>query len=278
MQPKSRSAVLSLAGGADKIGTPRMNPSGPRQLRDTANEMLDAFIKAVEQNYSDRPVAAADLRRLAEALKSSAEFDAVYEKAYGELQVQAVAQALAVAHDAQRVEMFHRVVTHPLDPLLDSETISREALPNFFHFMRLVLGEEVDAFQQRCVEAHDDLKAKLGDDFNWDVFYADARTKLVLYEVLLRIAEAFRRFDMRKEWFIGLMQYSPATIGVASNVFVPNPHRDKSWTFGTDEFAQMFRHLFAPVRNMTDSDRALFTSKLGTAPDQAFAALFRNLG
>jgi hypothetical protein len=257
-------------------GTASMS-NGPRQIRDTANELLDAFIRAIEQTHADKSITAPELRRVAEALKASPDFDALYDRAYEELQSQALAHALAVEHDAQRVEMFHRVVTHPLDALLDNEVIARDALPNFFNFLRLVLGDEVDAFQARCVEAHDEIKAKAGDAFTWDMFYADDRAKLILYEVLARIADAFKRFDARKEWFIGLMQYAPTTIGVASNVYVPNP-KAKTWSFGPDEFAQMFQHLFKPVRDMSAADHALFTQKLGRTPEDAFAPLFRQIG
>lgn len=251
--------------------------NGSRQIRDAANELLDAFIRVVEQRHPRTPVDAAELHRIADALKASPDFDALYDRAYGELQNQALAHALALERDAQRVEMFHRVVTHPLDPLLDSGVIDRDALPNFFNFLRLVLGDEVDAFQERCVAAHDELKAAAGDGFTWDMLYGDDRAKLVLYEVLMRMADAFKRFDARKEWFIGLMQYAPTTIGVASNVYVPNP-RAKTWAFGDTEFTQMFRHLFRPIREMSDADRALFQAKLGRAPADVFAALFRQIG
>jgi hypothetical protein len=257
-------------------GTASMT-NGPRQIRDTANELLDAFIRAIEQAHAGKPVSPAELRHVAEALKASPDFDALYDRAYHELQNQALAHALAIEHDAQRVEMFHRVVTHPLDDLLDNEVIARDALPNFFNFLRLVLGDGVDAFQERCVEAHDAIKAAAGESFTWDKFYADDRAKLVLYEVLLRIADAFKRFDARKEWFIGLMQYAPTTIGVASNVFVPNP-KAHDWKFGPDEFTQMFRHLFKPVRDMSAADKALFTQKLGRTPEDVFTPLFRQIG
>jgi hypothetical protein len=278
VRQSARERALALAIPASgSEGTARMTNTGPRQIRDAANELLDAFIRAIEQSYADRPVNAGDLRRVAEALKASPDFDALFDRAFSEVQTQALAHALAQAHDAQRVEMFHRVLTHPLDPLLDAEVIHRDALPNFFNFLRLVLGDAVDAFQERCVATHDELKAKAGEDFTWDVFYADDRVKLVLYEVLVRIAEAFKRFDARKEWFIGLMQYSPTTIGVASNVYVPNPKAGK-WVFGESEFTQMFRHLFKPVRNLTKQEHELFATKLGRTPEEAFDPLFRNFG
>lgn len=251
--------------------------SGPQQIRAAANELLEAFIRAIEQTYAGKSLTAAELRRVGEALKASPEFEPLYEKAFSELQSQAIAHALAQAHDAQRVELFHRVLTQPLDKLLDAEVISRDALPNFFNFLRLILGEEVDAFQQRCVEAHDELKAKAGDGFTWDMLYADPRAKLVLYEVLARIADTFKRFDARKDWFIGLMQYAPTTIGVASNVYVPNP-KAKTWIFGPDQFTEMFRHLFAPVRTLSADDQALIAAKLGKTPDAAYGALLHQIG
>jgi hypothetical protein len=219
----------------------------------------------------------ADLRKVAEALKASPDFDALFDRAFTDVQNQALSHALAQAHDAQRVELFHRVMTHPLDPLLDAEVISRDALPNFFNFLRLVLGDAVDEFQQRCVDAHDEIKANAGENFTWEMLYADNRAKLVLYEVLARIADAFKRFDARKDWFIGLMQYSPTTIGVASNVFVPNPKAGK-WVFGEAEFTKMFQHLFQPVRRLSQRDHELFATKLGRTPDEVFQPLFRNIG
>jgi len=275
-KPRISSLAYQLTGESER--PPPMTEGGPRKIRETANTLLDAFVQAVEKAYDGRAVTPAELQKIADALKTSKDFDTTYEKAFADLQTQALAYALAQAHDAARVEMFHRVMTHPLDPLLESEVLHREALPNFFNFLRLVLGEEVDIFQQRCLEAHDELKAKFGDAFTWDMLYTDERAKVVLFTVLMRIAAAFKRFDARKDWFIGLMQYSPTNIGLTSNVFVPNPNRDKNWTFGEGEFKQMFKYLFAPVRAMSVADTELFTAKLGTSPDKVFSAFFRELG
>jgi hypothetical protein len=250
-----------------------MTQRGPRQLRETANTLLDAFIRAVEQADAGGKLSLADLTRVAEALKASPDLEPIYERAYAEI----ASGVLHESQEAQRVEVFHRLMTHPLDPLLDAGDLSRDALPNFFNFLRLVLGEEVDTLQARCVEVHDALSAKFGDAFTWDMFFTDERAKLILYRVLARVAETFKRFEPRRDWFISVMQYTPATIGVAHNVFVPNKGRE-TYTFGEAEFKRMFRHLFAPVKAMSEADRALFERELGTSPDAAFAQLFRELG
>lgn len=250
-----------------------MTDRGPRQLRETANTLLDAFIRAVEQADAGGKLSLADLTRVADALKASPELEPIYERAYAEI----ASGVMQQAQEAQRVEVFHRLMTHPLDPLLDAGELSRDALPNFFNFLRLVLGEEVDTLQEQSVALHDELKAKFGDAFTWDMVYTDERAKLILFRVLARIAETFKRFEPRRDWFISVMQYTPASIGVAHNVFVPNKGRE-SYVFGEAEFRRMFRHLFAPVKSMSEADRALYEREFGASPDAAFAALLRELG
>lgn len=251
---------------------PLMSSRGASQIRETANMLLDAFIEAVERGFGDNRPSATDLKRLAAALKESPDLEPIYEKTFAELQT----GVLHHANEAQRVEVFHRLMTRPLDPLLDSEQLSRDALPNFFNFLRLVLGEEVDTLQARCVEIHDELKAAHGEAFTWDRFYADRRAKAVLYRVLARIAETFRRFEPRRDWFIGIMQYTPASIGITSTVFVQNKNRD-FYLFGIDEFTRMFRHLFAPVKELAAEDRSLFERELGATPESVFGPLFKEL-
>ena len=71
--------------------------------------------------------------------------------------------------------------------------------------------------------------------------------------------------------------YAPTTIGVASNVFVPNPKAGK-WIFGETEFTKMFQALFQPVRKLSPRDQELFVGKVGRTPDEVFQPLFRNIG
>lgn len=259
---------------ASKQGTSPMTQRGSQQIRDAANAVLDAFLKSVHQARGEQPLTVAELRHLAAAFRNATELEPLYEKAFAGMQQ----DALSAAYDAQRVEIFHRVMTHPLDPMLEAEELSREALPNFFNFLRLVLGDGVDELQAQCAKAHDELKAKMGDAFTWDALYADPRAKQALWQVLLRVAEAFKRFDARRDWFIGLMQYAPASVSIASNAYVPTPHRDKDWIFGPREFTRMFRCLFAPVKAMTPEDAASFKAAFGKTPEETFTPLLRELG
>jgi hypothetical protein len=276
LPPATRPALIltdRVDAGAETEGS-AMPSRGARQIRETANTLLDAFITAVEQAFRDARPSVDDLRKVAAALKETPDLDVVYEKAYGDLQ----SGVLSQAKEAQRVEVFHRLMTHPLDPLLDSGQLSRDALPNFFNFLRLVLGEDVDILQAQCVAIHDEIKEAAGETFTWDAFYADPRAKAVLYRVLARIADAFRRFETRRDWFIGVMQYTPTSISLSSNAFMPNKNRDTSYIFGPDEFQRMFRHLFAVVKNPGEAERAVIERELGAAPEQIFGPLLQELG
>lgn len=250
-----------------------MPSRGARQIRETANTLLDAFISAVEQAFRDTRPSVDDLRTVAAALKETTDLDPVYEKAYGDLQTGVLSQA----NEAKRVEVFHRLMTHPLDPLLEADQLNREALPNFFNFLRLVLGEEVDALQEQCVVIHDEIKLAAGDAFSWEAFYADPRAKAVLYRVLAKIAGAFKRFETRRDWFIEVMQYNPASIGLSAHAFMTNKNRDTSYIFGVPDFTAMFRHLFAPVNDLNEADRAVATDALGADPDQVFGPIIEQL-
>src|SRR5262245_29754162 len=101
-----------------------MSRSGASHIRQTANTLLDAFINAVEKGFGENRPSPCDLKKLAEALKASPDLEPVYERAFADLQNSVLSQA----NEAQRVEVFHRLMTRPLDPLLDSEALSREAL------------------------------------------------------------------------------------------------------------------------------------------------------
>src|SRR5258708_26316573 len=79
VRQSARERALALAiPGSGSEGTARMTNTGPRQIRDAANELLDAFIRAIEQSYAGRPVNAADLRRVADRLQGSPPFDPLF--------------------------------------------------------------------------------------------------------------------------------------------------------------------------------------------------------
>src|SRR5258708_2813585 len=139
VRQSARERALALAiPGSGSEGTARMTNTGPRQIRDAANELLDAFIRAIEQSYAGRPVNAADLRRVADALKGSPDFDALFDRAFSDVQSQALAHAPPQAHAAHRVGMFHPVLTPPPDPLPAAPALNPAPRPHFLQFLPLL--------------------------------------------------------------------------------------------------------------------------------------------
>jgi hypothetical protein len=180
----------------------------------------------------------------------------------------------------KRGDPFHRLMTHPLSGALADGRLSRDMLVNYFSFLHLVLGDARDELAARCVDILADVRKKERLDFSWDAFYDDPRCRLILWSVLTRIAESFRRFEIRRDWFISLMQNRPQAISIASNAFVPrlagHPSEDIA-PFGPAEFNEMFICLFGHLRHLPAGESRLFETHFGAPPEAIFGPFFRAL-
>lgn len=177
----------------------------------------------------------------------------------------------------RRADSFGRLLVHPLAELLQSEAISRTLLPNYFNFLHLVLGDQQAALAKDCEE----ILAGLRQDpqFTWDFFYGDPRAKAVQWAVLMRIVEAFKRFEPRRDWFIGLMQNRMHAVSLAPNVFVPLAHseEDNKVVFAKPQFDLLFGALFRPLLRLSGEDDATFTRLFGASPATLIAPLVEKL-
>ncbi len=187
-------------------------------------------------------------------------------------------QALATqVMQERRGDPFRRLLCHPLTDLLESDQISRNLLPNYFNFLHLVLGDQLGDFAHQCEEILLDIKRE--PHFTWDFFYDDLRAKKVLWEVLMRVAETFKRFDIRRDWFIGLMQNRMHALSLAPNAFVPLAHteEDNQVTFGKAQFDLLFGALYRPLLRMPGDDDAAFTRQFGAPPARLIGPLVEKL-
>ncbi len=141
-----------------------------------------------------------------------------------------------------------------------------------------MLGDETEALSRLCVTICKDERHEDGVD--WDAFYADERAKYVLWTALHRIAASFRRFDARREWFIGLMQNSSTAMSLGSTAFVPLPpeHEPKEpHPFGAEQFKIVFAALFGPPRALSIEDEAHFAEAMNASPEKVFGDMWANL-
>lgn len=241
-----------------------MSSRGQKLLRSTTNHVLDALLSAAERAFHGGPVSVQGLRDIVAGLKTSSQFDDFYRRAYDD--VVELVDLEKIEH--KRTNAFGRLIIHQLGDLLDHGTLDRALLPNIFSFLHLVLGDDAQTYGDRCAEILADVKTDLGEDFSWDAFYGDPAAKLVLWHTLTRIAVSFKRWDLRKDWFIKLMQYTPTTVSLGQSAFVVREldHAEEPRVFGNREFCAFFTALFAPLTHIEPADEALFKKEFGTDP------------
>ena len=116
-------------------------------------------------------------------------------------------------------------------------------------------------------------------DFTWDAFYDDPEAKQVLWHTLVRISASFKRYELRKDWFIKLMQYRPTTVSLASNAFMTREHdpSEEPIHFGEREFCIFFHALFDPLQNLSPRDDAAFRKEFGSDPHHLIGEFLVNL-
>jgi hypothetical protein len=251
-----------------------MTQWGRDNLRRLVTHVLDAFVEAMDRQHGGSVVTITEMKAVARALENSTTLDAVIGATYNRVRDDAAKELVR----NRRREPFKRLVCHPLSDALDGGRLSRDILPNYFNFLHLVLGDESEALSRLCVTICKDEKHEDGVD--WDAFYADDRAKYVLWTVLHRIAASFRRFDVRRDWFIGLMQNKQTAVSIGSNAFVPLPPEsepEKPHPFGAEAFNILFAALFGPMRKLSIEDEAHFTEVMQEAPEKVFGEMWANL-
>jgi hypothetical protein len=236
-----------------------MSIDGRKELHRFAHSVLGAYLLAA----ADRVRPQADL--LAVAAKDflgSERCDQLVDQ-FMKTMVQALATEL---NKERRADPFRRLLCHPLTELLDSGALSRTLLNNYFGFLHLVLGDGQDQLAGECQALIDELRQD--PHFSWDMFYQDERAKALLWTVLVRINETFKRFEVRRDWFIGLMQNRTHAVSLAPNAFIPLPRSEEEDTalFGLAEFNLMFTALFRPLLRLTAAESGHFTKLFGAPP------------
>jgi hypothetical protein len=238
-----------------------------------AARILGDFLRMVDERHRDSPVQASQLRALQQTYLASAQFAAVLHQAHSRL-------LDAAAHELlrqKRSDPFHRLLVHPFTEVLEDGRLSRDLLVNYFSLLHLVLGDARDRLSDQCSAILDELRDPDALAFSWDSFYQDSRAKQVLWQVLVRIAESFRRFELRREWFIGLMQNRPQAVSLGTSAFLPRHMSEPSQQFGVAEFNLMFGRLYAPLRDLSGAEAAAFERQFGASPEQLLGSFFAEL-
>jgi len=255
-----------------------MGSRGPNHLRRTTNAVLDALIQSAEAAYRGTPPGLNALHQIVENLKGSAAFDDFYRRSYREIMEIVASEEL----EQMRSNAFGRLMVLPLAELFDIGVFDRALLTNVFQFFHLVLGDDADVYGAQCRSVIEDLRARRGDAFTWEDFYTDPRAKLVQWRTLVRISASFKRWELRKDWFLKLMQYTPATVSMGQSAFIvkdsPNGRQpSEPWIFGDHEFCRFFQALFSPLTDMPRVEEQAFREEFGADPHHLIGQFLQNL-
>ncbi len=253
-------------------GTRREMASGATTaLRRQMAATLDMAAQVIDATIRERALRPGDGKRLIDALKQSPWFDGLASRA-----LMAIEAELPHVERDRRKDLFQRLMVWPLESLLASGMIDRRYLSNYFAFYRHLLGDDRDELQIECDAVADEIFVH-GSDRNWAAFYQDPRIQGVYFKVLARIARSFARFDLRRQWFIDLMSYDPATEAVSAHVYIPSKDHEALPPFTGQQFRLLFNALFASVRHLTPEQRAIVQERLKMTPEQAFGRFLATL-
>jgi hypothetical protein len=250
-----------------------MSAAGRNEMRQVVDRLLADFLLLIEQRHHGKPVDGAELRQAAQSFLASPRLNQLLAEAHHRLLESAETELIR----QKRGDPFQRLLTHPLTELFTDELLSRDILDNYFSFLHLVLGDTRDVLTESCERILDELRTPDVLGFSWDSFYEDPRVKSILWTALARIAESFRRFEIRRDWFIGLMEHRSQAISIGPNAFVQRHSSEEPQIFGVNEFNLMFVALFGPVHKLSQTEELAFQRQFGAAPGKLFGPLLREL-
>ncbi|TAN48205.1 MAG: hypothetical protein EPN26_12900, partial [Rhodospirillales bacterium] len=220
------------------------------QCSSTAREILGALFKlAAERSADGHCIRLSDLHTIIEHMSvPSGPFDAFYAHRARSC----LGSAKVFELDKRRTNALTRIILHPAEWLFDvpQAELPRGIMPRLVEALRMMLGCDLhEALQQRATaiaHAHRDEKTGVTD---WEGVFASDEARAILLEALVALADCFRRFDLRKDWFLLFLNTNPASSAVASNAFFVRSAEERSRhkQIGDAQFSALMRVLFSSV-------------------------------
>lgn len=277
----------------DEVDDPGKFGPGADFLGKMAEQMLSIFCELAGQQMRSTGgrATSAELREMAARFGGSAgPLGAYFRKATEDWYV-AYKRGVYLS---RRKHALHRLLVHEFAELFkaenegkdDPDALKRDNLPMFFIAIRLIVGEEgIAEFEAKCLQILDDLKAKLGEQSSWsnlwELFYADPRAATIKLRALYMMAAYFRRWDIRRQWFIQVMNHDPSSIGVASNVYVQFENRSlmAGGKFTEAKFTLLMRELFKTLNpdKITNDHKKMLRDEFGPEFVPVISNLYFNL-
>ena len=237
--------------------------TAPQALRQVSNRLLEALRQALAAEARGGMVGMDAVDAVLDHFMLSPDYLPFFENAALEL-------SPAVPPPCRRRDALGRLVVHPLKGVFDAGLFGRDILPNLFSFFHLILGDELAGYQAECQALVEQLKAAApsADRWDWSGYYRAEPALQIYWRILIHIAALFnKRWDVRKDWFLKLMQYNPTTSSLGSMAFQVNspttPTSAPPNQFGDAAFKLLFRALYDPFARLPSLDLAAFRQQFG---------------
>lgn len=267
--------------GGDGEGQSRSCSVVSAQCGLTAREILCALFKLAEEKSPDgNCIKLSDLRNMIECVS---DLSGPFKAFYAHSARNCLGSAKAVELDRRRTNALARIILQPVEWLFDDPQagLSRVVLPQLVDALRMMLGCDLhESLQQRAAavaHAHRDRNGVT----DWTAAIAGDEARAISLEALVALADRFRRFDLRKDWFLLFLNTNPATSAVAPNAFVVRSveERSRHKQIGDAQFSALMGALFSSVHpgKFAEASAIAFTRQFRRPPEAVFGHLFVEL-
>ena len=215
---KPSAAPLSPAPVVPSKATPVPSQNGKKVKATSLKTQSNAIAQTVVSSILDRIKAEAKKNggqlSLANIDSLQAEFGAQTRALSLAFEQSFEAYVLArerAAWDNKRDFPFDRLIVKKFSHLFGDNSagfdrVSRRMLPGFFMAMGMMLGPDVvDEFQEKCRVIVERIRSTEADEFDWSDVYDADKNGIIILDALVPIARHFEDFEMRREWFVNLI-------------------------------------------------------------------------
>ena len=119
-------------------------------------------------------------------------------------------------------------------PELEAGGLTRKMLPSLLKAITAIVGARtLHDYDRQCFMTVKRLRAKAGDDFQWDDFFDDAEVRRILIHILADLAHSFDDSTQGREWFVDDADREGAGV--------------PEWRFDENQFSTFACHFFVPL-------------------------------
>lgn len=227
--------------------------SGPEKLR----ECVSMFLDLIEDQVAAK--AGADDRITTDALQEI--LDGLRDPHDGQTMTllkegyQEIAHLVEEAHWMQErryplqrllVKNFAHLLAERGQAPEQGQNLSRRVLPAFSHALQQMIGPEMlQEYTDRCRNLVQNVRAQLGDQFDWQSVYADKHSHVITNDILVYIARYFTDISKRRHWMIDLFDRSLAP---------GKGDAERDWVFSDWEFHALVGALYSELFKTLESD------------------------